>query len=104
MILPFMPEGSHAILLNYMVAIGVARTGTEQHGSHTRRSTKCDSCSWVMEAELWRHMRHVHKLYYQVWHGSDFVGGVAGRDTAVLVQLPRLGYLVRVALDAMNSR
>jgi len=23
-------------------------------------------CSWTMEAELWRHVRHVTKVYYQV--------------------------------------
>ena len=64
MILPFLPEGSHAILMNYML-------GEED----ARRHGECKGCSWSMEAELWRHVRHVHKQYYQVWGAADFAKG-----------------------------
>jgi hypothetical protein len=98
MILPFMPEGSHAILINYM--LGRSVTGSSAH--HLRGAEGiCARCSLTMEASLWRHVRHVRKLYYQVWEGSDFARGVPGRDAAVIIKLPRLAYLLRVALDAM---
>ncbi len=103
MILPFMPEGSHAILLNYrLTANKKLALGTERHDNAFRGRIECSSCSWTMEAGLWWHVRHVHKLYYQVWDGSDFASGTPGRDASVLVRLPRLGYLIRVALDAMK--
>ena len=47
--------------------------------------------------------RHVRKLYYQVWEASDFARGKASRDAAVVVKLPRLSYLVRIALEAMAA-
>ena len=91
MILPFLPEGAHAILMNYMLGPKDAR----RHG-------ECDGCSWSMEAELWRHVRHVHKLYYQVWGGDDFARGKPGRDAAVKVDVDRLEALVRQALYDMQ--
>jgi len=91
MILPFLPEGAHAILMNYMVANDDAR----RHG-------ECDGCSWTMEAELWRHVRHVHKQYYQVWGPADFAGGKPGRDSAVRVDVARLERLIRVSLFEMQ--
>lgn len=45
----------------------------------------------------------VRKLYYQTWEPSDFAQGKVGRDAAVIIKLPRLGYLIRVALDAMGA-
>ena len=90
MILPFLPEGAHAILLNYMVG-----------PKDPRRHGECEGCSWSMEAELWRHMRHVHKMYYQVWGGADFARGVPGRDAAVKVDLGRLDGLIEQALHEM---
>ncbi|KAL1523039.1 hypothetical protein AB1Y20_018000 [Prymnesium parvum] len=103
MILPFLPEGAHVILLNYMIAKTVDGV---VHAEGTRSSRQvhqeCLGCSWTMEAELWRHVRHVHKLFYQVWAAEDFANGRPGRDSAVVVKLPRLSYLIRVALDAMD--
>ena len=102
MILPFLPEGAHAILMNYMLAKGGAEAkGTERHGPAATEQGSCSGCSFTMEAALWRHVRHVRKLYYQVWEPSDFARGKAGRDAAVAIKLPRLGFLIRVALDAM---
>ena len=98
MVLPFLPEGAHAILVNYMRS--GKPSGTERHGPDGGEEA-CARCSLTMEASLWNHVRHVHKLYYQVWGASDFARGKPGRDAAVVIQMPRLGYLVRVALDAM---
>jgi len=91
MILPFLPEGAHAILMNYMASA----TDPRRHG-------ECDGCSWTMEAELWRHVRHVHKQYYQVWGASDFAGGKPGRDAAVRVDVARLERLIRASMFEMS--
>ena len=91
MILPFLPEGAYAVLLNYMV-----------NAKDSRRHGECDGCSWSMEAELWRHMRHVHKMYYQVFGPEDFAKGAPGRDAALRVDPHRLGNLVQVALHEME--
>ena len=91
MILPFLPDGAHAILMNYMLGDGDAR----RHG-------ECKGCSWSMEGELWRHVRHVHKQYYQVWGGDDFAKGRPGRDRAVKVDVERLGRLIDQALFEMQ--
>ena len=55
----------------------------------------------AMEAELWQHVRWVRKLFYQVWEPDDFAGGKPGRESAVVIKLPRLAFLVRAALNAM---
>jgi len=67
-----------------------------------RRHGECNGCSWTMEAELWRHVRHVHKMYYQVWGAADFKKGKPGHDAAVIVDTSRLGALIDGALDAMQ--
>ena len=54
-----------------------------------------------MEAELWRHVRHVHKQYYQVWGPDDFARGKPGRDRAVKVDVTRLAGLIDQALYEM---
>ena len=97
MILPFMPEGSHVILLNYLLP-DAGKGAPPQRQTHH----ECAGCSWTMEAELWNHVRHVRKLFYQVWEPSDFAGGRPGRDAAVLIKLPRLAFLLRAALNAMR--
>jgi hypothetical protein len=56
-----------------------------------------------MEAELWMHVRHVRKLYYQVWERSDFAGGRVGRDASVVLKPLRLAFLVRAALTQMSE-
>mmetsp|Transcript_43597 Transcript_43597/g.108472 ORF Transcript_43597/g.108472 Transcript_43597/m.108472 type:complete len:272 (-) Transcript_43597:364-1179(-) len=91
MILPFLPEGAHAILMNYMVG-----------PDDVRRHGECTGCSWTMEAELWRHVRHVQKQYYQVWGPSDFKKGKPGHDAAIVVDPQRLGELIDNALEEMQ--
>ena len=46
--------------------------------------------------------RHVRTLLYQVWEPSDFARGKPSRDAAVVLKLPRLSYLVRLALENMS--
>eukprot|EP00966_Prymnesium_polylepis_P157395 3637439-Prymnesium_polylepis.1 len=101
MILPFLPEGAHAILINYMLGGGasIKERKTTKGLSHQ----ECAGCSWTMEAELWSHMRNVRTLFYQVWDADDFAGRRPGRDVAVVIKLPRLAYLVRAALNAMDD-
>mgnify|MGYP000968157724 CR=1 FL=1 len=91
MILPFLPEGAHAILMNYQAS----ESDPKRHG-------ECDGCSWTMEAELWRHVRHVHKQYYQVWGPDDFARKKPGRDAAVRVDVTRLERLMRQSLFEMR--
>ena len=94
MILPFLPEGAHVILVNY----AVGPQDEKRRGGH---ESSCTRCSWTMEAELWQHVRWVRKLFYQVWEPDDFAGGKPGRESAVVIKLPRLAFLVRAALNAM---
>ena len=98
MVLPFLPEGAHAILVNYML-------DAKQDTRRLRGAEgTCAKCSLTMEASLWRHVRHVRQLQYQVWEPSDFARGRPGREASVVIKLPRLAYLLRVALDAMAPR
>ena len=91
MILPFLPEGSYAILINYML-----------NPEEPARHGECHNCSWTMEAELWRHVRHVRKMYYQVWGPADFARGRPGRNAAVKVDPQRLGDMVETAIHEME--
>ena len=115
MILPFLPEGSYAVLINYML-----------HPEEPARHGECHNCSWTMEArrlparrapraawltarhastqqaELWRHVRHVRKMYYQVWGPQDFARGRPGRNAAVKVDPQRLGDLIETAIHEME--
>ena len=59
MILPFLPEGSYAILINYML-----------HPEEPARHGECHNCSWTMEVRrlparrapraAWLTARHAH--------------------------------------------
>ena len=54
------------------------------------------------QAELWRHVRHVRKMYYQVWGPADFARGRPGRNAAVKVDPQRLGDLIETAIHEME--
>ena len=95
MILPFMPEGSHAVLINYMLGEG-------EEARHGECDLADGPCSWTMEAELWRHVRHITKVYYQVWGPEDFAKKKPGRDESVRVDPVRLLPLMRAALHEME--
>ena len=55
-----------------------------------------------LQAELWRHVRHVRKMYYQVWGPQDFARGRPGRNAAVKVDPQRLGDLIETAIHEME--
>lgn len=95
MILPFLPEGAYAILLNYMLKRNFFFR-PKAHG-------ECYGCSWTMETEFWNHMRVVNKMYYQVFRESDFEHGEPGRESAVRVNGARLARLIRAALREMDQ-
>ena len=42
-------------------------------------------------------------LRWQVWEPGDFARGKPARDAAVVIKLPRLSYLLRIAIDAMSG-
>merc|ERR1712007_194992 len=88
MILPFLPVGGFAILMNFMAP--------DVHGG-------CgENCSWTMDAELWRHVPYINKLFYQVFSGRDCVNGLCGRHKSIVVDVERLGQLVTQALHSME--
>lgn len=107
MLLPFLPRGAHVVLINYII-----RTLDPRYvGVHG----ECANCSWTMESELWRHVRHVHPLFYRIEDASDvpvpFLTKAAGglyntnpdgyhpqRDASVHVDLRRLESLIQSAL------
>jgi len=89
LILPFLPEGAYAILVNYMEPKTLFRRGT--HG-------ECYGCSWTMESEFWDHVAGVNKMYYQVFRDSDFEDGKPSRHAAVRIWTPRLVKLIRAAM------
>ena len=45
----------------------------------------------------------VEGMMVEVPQAEDFAGGRPGRDAAVIIKLPRLAYLVRVALTSMEE-
>jgi len=93
MILPFLPEGAYVILMNYAVILSGRRVGL--HG-------ECSGCSWTMEGELWRHVRHINKVYYQVFGPSDFEGGIVDRASSIRVDAKRLNTLIWGAIREME--
>ncbi|ORY43480.1 hypothetical protein BCR33DRAFT_262263 [Rhizoclosmatium globosum] len=66
-LLPFLPEGAHAIIVDYFDRVGDSYYGT-------RAGT-----SVSMEAPMWNYIPHVKKLYYQVWGPQDLVSDVEGK-------------------------
>lgn len=97
MMLPFLPEGSFVILMNYAVRLSLF-SQLLKRGPHG----ECSECSWTMEAEFWRHVPHVNKMYYQVFQPSDFENGEIGRASSIIVDPDRLNNLIRSAIHEME--
>jgi len=95
MLLPFLPQGAAAVLVNYMLGEG-------EEARHGECDPAAGGCSWTMEAELWRHVRHVTKVYYQVTGPDDFARGRPGRDESVRVDPARLLPLIGAAIREME--
>ncbi|KAI8852262.1 hypothetical protein BC829DRAFT_385543 [Chytridium lagenaria] len=98
MVLPFLPDGAHAIVLDYM----------EKEDSWLIGTKKGESVS--MEAPFWGYWPHVKKLYYQIRGKEDMVSDdpeksvddVEWRDeVSVRVNLGRLEKLIDMAFDHM---
>ncbi|KOO30240.1 hypothetical protein Ctob_007861 [Chrysochromulina tobinii] len=110
MILPFLRHGAYAMLINYIIR----SANPNYEGPHG----ECANCSWTMEAELWRHVRHVHMHYYRILDASDVpvprlttgAGAIDNtgsdgyhgqRDANVHINLTRLHGLIHSALKEL---
>ena len=93
MIVPFLPHGSHAILMDYYAPQG--GFGFEPGSSAS------------MEGMLLNHFPHFKKDYYQIYGPQDFVFDFPGasntRDNAsILVNTTRLHLLIESAFEDMD--
>ncbi|KAJ3117518.1 hypothetical protein HDU96_006447 [Phlyctochytrium bullatum] len=98
MVLPFLPDGAHAIILDYLEKEDNDLVGTKAGESVS------------MEAPFWNYWPHFKKLYYQVRSKTEMVSDdpsrsvdeVSWRDeVSIVVDLKRLGRLADQAFDAM---
>ena len=93
MIAPFLPHGSHAILMDYYV-------------THDAFGFKVGS-SASMEGMLLNHFSHFKKDYYQIYGKQDYVFDFPGtqdtrNDASILVNITRLHLLIESALEDIN--
>ena len=93
LILPLLPHGAHAIVMDYYVS----KSG---HGYESGQSGS-------MEGALLNHISHVRKQYYQVYgpqdYEFDFPGGSDAReDSSIKVNTTRLQLLIDKALEEME--
>ncbi|KAJ3217117.1 hypothetical protein HDU67_008494 [Dinochytrium kinnereticum] len=100
MILPFLPDGAQAIILDYL----------EKEDSQLIGTRGGESVS--MEAPFWNHWPHVKKLYYQIRSKEEMrsddptksINEVSWRDeVSVSVNLERLEGLLEAAFEHMAS-
>ncbi|KAJ3028263.1 UNVERIFIED_CONTAM: hypothetical protein HDU68_002070 [Siphonaria sp. JEL0065] len=98
-LLPFLPEGAHAIIVDYY-----ERTGDPWYGTQPKTSVS-------MEAPMWNHFPHVKKLYYQVWGAADLVSDVPGKtveevdwryEVSTKINLGRLDKLIEAGFEDME--
>ncbi|KAJ3143138.1 hypothetical protein HK100_008257 [Physocladia obscura] len=99
-LLPFLPAGAHAIIIDYF-----ERTGDPYYGATAGTSVS-------MEAPMWNHFPHVKKLYYQVWNASDFVSDIPGKsieecdwryEVSTIVDPLKLDLLIQAAFEDMEA-
>ncbi|KAJ3352119.1 hypothetical protein HDU83_008302 [Entophlyctis luteolus] len=100
MLLPFLPEGAHAIIMDYL----------ENEVNNWYGTQVGDSIS--MEAPFWNHWPHVRKLYYQIRGVQDMVSDSASKGidqvswregVSYVLDVARLEALVEQAFDAMEA-
>ncbi len=93
MIAPFLPHGSHAILMDYYV---------------TQNSFGFDNGSSAsMEGMLLNHFPHFKKDYYQIYGKQDYVFDFDNttdtrNDASIIINVTRLHLLIESALEDMN--
>jgi hypothetical protein len=93
MIAPFLPHGSHAIILDYYVT-------KPSHGFQNGSSAS-------MEGMLLNHFPHFKKDYYQIYGKQDYVFDFNGttdtrNDASIKINVTRLHLLIESALEDMN--
>ena len=93
LIIPFLPHGAHAIVMDYYVNKAV-------HGYHIGESGS-------MEGAFLNHLSHVRKQYYQVYgpndYKFDFPGATDTREqSSVVVNMTRLKLIIDKALEEME--
>lgn len=106
--LPFLPVGAYAILIGYafnrtqIINTWEGKKNLTFADGHIRGvSGQRPDASWTMEAELWRHVRHVNLMHYQVFGPTDYYQGDMSSST-IVVDNKRLGALIQAALNAME--
>lgn len=95
MIAPFLPHGSHAILMDYYV------TEEKSYGFKNGSSAS-------MEGMLLNHFPHFKKDYYQIYGKQDYVfdfpnASDTRNDASIVIDLKRLHLLIETALEDMNN-
>ncbi|KAJ3226843.1 hypothetical protein HDU81_007083 [Chytriomyces hyalinus] len=99
MMLPFLPEGAHAIIMDYY----------EREEPNWYGTRKDESIS--MEAPFWNHWPHVKKLYYQIRGAHDLVSDSESKvveevnwreGVSYNLDLDRILSLVDQAFDGME--
>ena len=93
LILPLLPRGAHAIVMDYYVNVGAHGFSPGQSGS--------------MEGAFLNHIPHVRKQYYQLYgrqdYEFDYPGATDSRESAsVIVNTTRLRTLIDKALEEME--
>jgi len=93
-IVPFLPKGAHAIIMDYYV--------NEKAHLPGERWNVGESAS--MDAGLWNYFPHIRKLYYQVrgLHDFEFVPKNATdsrHDVTIVINMDRLKELIDTAIE-----
>ncbi|CAF3253883.1 unnamed protein product [Rotaria socialis] len=93
LIIPMLPHGAHAIVMDYYVSVAA-------HGFHAGESGS-------MEGAFLNHISHVRKQYYQVYGRSDYEFDYPGtsdtrEQASTIVNMTRLQLLIDKALEEME--
>ncbi|CAF1532815.1 unnamed protein product [Adineta steineri] len=93
MIIPLLPNGAHAIVMDYYVNVAI-------HGFSIGESAS-------MEGAFLNHVAHVRKQYYQIYgkqdYEFDYPGATNAReDASIIVNTTRLQLLIDKALEEME--
>ncbi|CAF3689150.1 unnamed protein product [Adineta steineri] len=93
LILPLLPNGAHAIVMDYYATVAVHGFSIGESGS--------------MEGALLNHIAHVRKQYYQIYgkqdYEFDFPGATDAREaSSIIVNMTRLQLLIDKALEEME--
>ncbi|CAF1314992.1 unnamed protein product [Rotaria magnacalcarata] len=93
LIIPMLPHGAHAIVMDYYVSVAA-------HGFHAGERGS-------MEGAFLNHISHVRKQYYQVYGRSDYEFDYPGtsdtrEQASIIVNMTRLQLLIDKALEEME--